>query len=259
MGKSVRRPWSREELIVAFNLYCRIPFGRIHTRNSQIIEVAHSLSRTPSSLAMKMVNFASLDPFHRRRNVKGLSNASNLDRAIWNEFHENWQELAQQSQRMLNLLDTTKEAAYDRLNEKLIAVARTETTAIMKVRLVQSFFRDTILAIYRSRCALCSLPISGLIVASHIIPWSKNAERRADPTNGVALCALHDRAFDRGLIAFDDEYRTVISQKLRTAKSVPLQQVGFIDMEGRKLRLPDRFAPDKSALSYHRERIFERI
>ena len=34
-----RRDWTREELIVAFNLYCKIPLGRIHIRNPLIIEL----------------------------------------------------------------------------------------------------------------------------------------------------------------------------------------------------------------------------
>jgi hypothetical protein len=54
--------WSRKELIVAFNLYCQLPFGKIHSRNPLIIRVAKNLERTSSSLAMKMLNFASLDP-----------------------------------------------------------------------------------------------------------------------------------------------------------------------------------------------------
>jgi putative restriction endonuclease len=39
--------WTREELIIAFNLYCKIPFGKIHNRNPEIIELAKILGRTP--------------------------------------------------------------------------------------------------------------------------------------------------------------------------------------------------------------------
>lgn len=54
--------WTRDELILAFNLYCKIPFGTIHIRNPQIIALAKVLRRTPSAVSWKLANFASLDP-----------------------------------------------------------------------------------------------------------------------------------------------------------------------------------------------------
>jgi putative restriction endonuclease len=75
--------WSREELILAINLYCKLPFGRLHNRNPEIINLANLIGRTPSSVAYKLVNFASLDPSLKARGIKGASNASNLDREIW--------------------------------------------------------------------------------------------------------------------------------------------------------------------------------
>lgn len=38
-----------------------------------------------------------------------------------------------------------------------------------------------------------------------------NEQHRLDPQNGIALNALHDKAFDRGLITFDTELRLVCS------------------------------------------------
>ena len=72
--------WTRDELLLAFNLYCRTPFGRLHRNNRDIIELASIIRRTPSAVAMKLVNFASLDPVHQRRNVHGLHNVSRSDR-----------------------------------------------------------------------------------------------------------------------------------------------------------------------------------
>lgn len=66
----------------------------------------------------------------------------------------------------------------------------------------RAFFRAAVLAGYDHRCALTGLDLPELIHASHIIPWADNVPRRADPTNGIALNVLHDRAFDRGLITF---------------------------------------------------------
>jgi hypothetical protein len=78
--------WTRDQALACFNLYCRIPFGKLHSRNPEIVAFADVIGRTPSAVAMKLVNFASFDPAHQKRNVKGLANASNLDRALWEEF-----------------------------------------------------------------------------------------------------------------------------------------------------------------------------
>ena len=51
-----RREWTREELIVALNLYCKIPLGRIHIRNPLVIELVRAIGRTvrrPSSAFMR--------------------------------------------------------------------------------------------------------------------------------------------------------------------------------------------------------------
>lgn len=53
--------WTKDELRLAFNLYCQLPFGRLHSKNPEIIELAKLIRRTPSSVAMKLVNFASLE------------------------------------------------------------------------------------------------------------------------------------------------------------------------------------------------------
>src|SRR5262245_25575074 len=95
-----RRSWTREELIVAFNLYCKLPYGRMHQRNPLVIAVAAALGRTPGAVAMKLVNFAAFDPAHQKRGVSGLKNASQADRAIWDEFNGNWEDLAAESERI---------------------------------------------------------------------------------------------------------------------------------------------------------------
>ena len=59
----LKRPgWTREQLLIAFALYCRLPFGKLHYRNPEIVRIAEAIGRTPSALAMKLSNIASLDP-----------------------------------------------------------------------------------------------------------------------------------------------------------------------------------------------------
>lgn len=251
--KPTREKWTRNELIVAFNLYCRIPFGRIHKSNPMIIELANKIGRTPSAVAMKMVNFASLDPMHQLRNVKGLQHGSKQDEDIWKEFHEDWQGLASESQRAVQQLSKTLE------QEEILDFSEPSVTEVersVKVRLVQKFFRDTVLASYNYACTMCDLRVISMLNASHIIPWAVDRKRRADPRNGLGLCVFHDRAFDRGLISIDDKYRIIVSRKVKIRGVSALHKVGLLDVEGRQIKLPDRFIPDNDALSYHRENVF---
>lgn len=83
------RKWTKDEEILAFALYCKTPFGKIHSRNDEIIQLANALERTPASVSMKLCNFARFDERLQARGVAGLSNGSHLDEEIWNEFSKN--------------------------------------------------------------------------------------------------------------------------------------------------------------------------
>jgi predicted restriction endonuclease len=121
---------------------------------------------------------------------------------------------------------------------------------------VQSFFRDAVLVSYGNRCALSDIAVPDLLNASHIVPWKASVERRADPRNGIALNALYDRAFDRGLITFDESLRVVLSRRLGNGGAPGLYREALLSLHGRRLRLPSRFAPDPDAIAYHREHVF---
>jgi len=89
-----RVPWSPKELLVAFRLYCRTPFGKLHQHNPEIIALARVLGRTASAVGMKACNFASLDPVQRARHISALGNVSRADRALWERFEGNAEEVA---------------------------------------------------------------------------------------------------------------------------------------------------------------------
>jgi len=251
------RAWTYDELLVAFNMYCRIPFGKLHKSNPEIIALAKILNRTPSALAMKLVNFASLDPTHKARKVRGLIHIAHADKDIWNEFNADWEKLAYESQQALNRLGLAQERETEREKYELqLAGKETETSRISRVRLVQSFFRDSVLANYEYRCAFCSLQLADLLVASHIIPWSHNVGRRADPRNGISLCAIHDKAFDRGYLGLDDEFKVLVATAAKVTKPSKLHFAALLEIEGQHMTLPNRFLPDLLALTYHRENIF---
>ena len=69
---------------------------------------------------------------------------------------------------------------------------------------LQKLFRNNLLAKYGCRCAICNKEIETVLIASHIVPASEsNVEEKADCENGLLLCALHDKLFDKYLISFD--------------------------------------------------------
>ncbi|WP_292003167.1 hypothetical protein [Chlorobium sp.] len=98
--KAGQKLWTRDELILAINLYCKLPFGRLHAKNPEVVMLASLIGRTPGSIAYKLVNFASLDPSLQARGIKGASNASKLDREIWNEFYQDWDRLPFESEKL---------------------------------------------------------------------------------------------------------------------------------------------------------------
>ena len=74
----MRVNWTREELMIAFNLYCKIPFGRVSQTNMDIISLANILGRTPLSVSMKLANFARLYPVLQARGIRGALHGSKL-------------------------------------------------------------------------------------------------------------------------------------------------------------------------------------
>ena len=98
--------WTRNQLLIAFNLYCQMPFGKMHSRNPEVIHFANLIERTPSALAMKLTNIASLDPIITSRGSKGLTGASKSDKSMWLEMQQDWGQFALESQTAVDALMT---------------------------------------------------------------------------------------------------------------------------------------------------------
>ena len=205
-----RRAWTRDELILTFNLYCKIEFSKINYRHPLIISLAEMIKRTPSAVSWKLVNFASLDSSLTKRGIRGAVNSSKLDKEIFHEFINNWEELIKESEALL-LSYTIKTNNLDSQDTSL--KLGKEKLRLVKTRMNQSFFRQMILSSYDYKCCLTGIDIPELLIASHIIPWSKDEKNRLNPQNGLCLNTLHDKAFDRGFITFDDNYNLTFAPK----------------------------------------------
>ncbi|MBX3397093.1 MAG: HNH endonuclease [Gemmataceae bacterium] len=246
--------WTRDQLLMALRLYFRLPFGKLHKSNVEIVRLAKQIGRTPSALAMKACNFANLDPNIKQ---KGLSGASRADAAIWDEFHSNPTGLALEAEEAAARFHAMGEDAEPISLE--MPTGPTERDSIVRVRRVQSFFRAAVLTSYNGRCAISGITGPEMVIASHIVPWSESEKRRADPTNGLCLNTLFDRAFDRLLISVDEDGKVLVSPRLRERVHGASLGCDLIAAEGRQLIRPSRFAPDPSALAEHRARFFAAI
>lgn len=255
-GRPVKSPnWNREQLIRVLALYCQIPFGRMHFRNPDVKALAAELGRTPSAVAIKLTNLASLDPELKKRGIRGMSNASNADKEVWKEFYGNWEALADHA---IPVRDNELVAAAEmELKIRLRPEGPTELLSLVKARRGQDFFRGMILAAHNSTCCITDISQPQLLRASHIVPWAADPSLRLDPHNGLCLNALHDAAFDCGYVTLSDDLRLLVSPKLK--QSVP--KLTYVEMfeqhEGKRVRAPERFAPTADILSYHRERVFK--
>jgi putative restriction endonuclease len=249
---SMRNNWTREEHIIAFNLYSQIPFGTIHIRNPKIKELARLIGRSVGSVSRKLANFSRLDPFLQKRGIRGLEHGAKGEEEVWKEFIERPEALAFESERLLanRLGKSVEEVSEVEVDD--LPVSGKEREAIVRVRVNQSFFRRRVLSAYCFRCCVTGLTMRPLLVASHVIPWAKDAANRLNPRNGLCLNALHDRAFDQGLMWIEADFVIRISPKLRESNNDSAQTINWLmSFDGKPLLIPKGFSPDAQLLAIH--------
>jgi putative restriction endonuclease len=261
MAQAPRIKWTHDELLIALNLYHKLTFGQMHARQPAIIALAEKMGRGANSLAMKLCNFASLDPALKMRGIKGLSGASALDRIVWAEFHENLLEAAPASETAFRALfaagnsDEVEVTPEKGVRVLKAPVGPTETSATVKVRRGQEYFRQAVLNNFGGRCGVTGLAVRELLIASHILPWGKHEAERLNVRNGLCLSRLHDAAFDNFLISFDDNLRLMLSSRLRDALPQRAVAENFAAYEGEPLQLrDDAVLPELKFLAVHRKR-----
>jgi putative restriction endonuclease len=247
--KIPRINWTEDEINQAIDLYIRTPFGRIDKGNPEVIALAAKLGRTPSSIALKMSNLASIDETLDRR---GMANSSKLDRLVWQKFFD----------RLKSLGATLSPPQYDSPitglsdNEQEIILGAPQGLSIQRIanaRQGQEFFRRIVLSSYENRCAITGINQRELLVAGHIKSWSSDPENRMNPRNGICLNRLHDRAFEDGLISITPSGQIEYSRHLMPStrdKMILLNDAGSFNQ-------PIRFKPDPAFLEYHRDVIFQ--
>lgn len=251
---SISVKWTREHTLAAFHLYTLLPFGRLHHKAPEVRQLAEWEGRTPSSVAMKLVNFASLDPQIIASGRVGLAGASNQDKELWSALQEDWDAVATEAADSYASLAVTHgvQADMELLRDIVEEIEEGRTrSAIVQVRINQARFRKAVLTSYNATCCITGLQHEKLVIASHIVPWSKDSKNRLNPQNGLCLSALHDRAFDQGLITVLPDFTMRVTKRLSQDRASGFLFDSLLRYDGMRIRLPERFGPDPVFLAKH--------
>lgn len=255
-----RNRWTREELILALNLYLKLPFGKLHQRTPEIIRLAGLLGRSPSSIAMRLNNYASVDELHQKRGIGGLPGGKAQVEPIWNEYLADRDKLLFESEVILSSLEKSElESKYPEFPSKYDDLQGETQVREIKTRVNQEVFRLMVLANYGNQCAITGISIPSLLIASHIIPWARNEKERLNPENGICLSPLYDSAFDKGFIGITPDLNIVLSETLKGYRKQEFYQQHFKPIEGFRLRQAEKYLPRREFLEWHLSNIFCRL
>ncbi len=242
--------WTREETIIAFNLYCKIPFKVSSKSHPMIVKYAKIIGRTPSALNMKIGNLGRLDPKLKERGIVGLTHGAKMEQEVWKDFYDNPDKLAYESECLIakytkNDIEKAANVDIDHLPEGK------ERLAIVKQRVNQSFFRSAVMCSYDFRCCISGVGNSELLEACHILDWSEDKNNRSNPENGLCLNSLFHKAYDKYLIAITPDYKIIISDEMIEKTEDESFKCYLLGLQNKKLILPNRFYPKPDFLDYH--------
>ena len=141
------------------------------------------------------------------------------------------------------------EAFVGQIERKSYEVA--DSTATIKTRgSAQRAFAEAVKANYGYRCAITGIGTKDFLVAAHIVPWSADQGVRLDPSNGICLSLLVDRAFEKGHLLIEDDLTIRINWSRVADDQVLRSQLEPYD--GQKLSAPAKEAPQPQYLQRRR-------
>ncbi len=121
-------------------------------------------------------------------------------------------------------------------------------------------FRKIVLHAYANRCCFCGFktqldndPVG--LEAAHVRMHSMGGPDQV--SNGVALCVLHHRLFDRGALGIDSKHRILVSEHVHPVDGTPPNDIR--SLVRRKIYLPvgANLPPAKEHLEWHYENLFK--
>lgn len=241
--------WTREQLIMAINVYCKIPFIKASKTSPEIIKWAKIIGRSPGGLYTKICN---LGHFDSGVHAKGLSHASKLDPIIWAEFEKNPERIIFESEQLLAQRMGKTIEEYAEIRTENLPEGKTREV-LVRQRVNQQFFRDTVLSAYKNQCCITGICITSLLESCHISAWKNDEKNRTNPKNGLCMTSSFHRAYDKYLMAITPDYEIIISDQLLCNTRDKNFREYLIGLTGRKIYMPYKFAPDQDLLALHYE------
>lgn len=240
--------WTREETIVAFNVYCKIPFKSSSKTHPMIIKYAKLLGRSSSALNMKIGNIGRLDPDLKEQGITGLIHGAKMEEVVWNEFYGNPELLAFESEKIIaqisnQSIEDSTAIPIDDLPQGI------ERTAIIRQRVNQSFFRSAVMSAYNFKCCISGVNTPKLVEACHIVNWSEDPNNRTNPKNGLCMNSFFHKAYDKYLLAISPDLLIIVSEELFQSATEESFFNYLKEINGRKILTPDRFFPQKELLA----------
>ena len=146
-----------------------------------------------------------------------------------------------------------------KLGDVLVDEKEGDENDYLKTRSRDPSFRPNVILAYKKRCAICGYNIdfqnrSMGLEAAHILWHSSGGPDVV--SNGLALCAIHHRAFDRGGIGLGNRLELLVSAGLHGQGEA--WNFWFKRFEGKAIQRPleKQLSPDPVFLNWHRRQVF---
>jgi putative restriction endonuclease len=244
--------WTREQLIMALNVYCKIPFKDVKEGHPIIQKYAPLIGRTPVALKMKIGNFGRFDPNLRAKGITGLGHGSKEEEIVWNEFWGDTERLAYESERLF--AERAGKPIEDFVSIDIKTLPQGEDReAVVRQRVNQNFFRTSVLCAYLNQCCITGITTTALLEACHISSWADDKNNRTNPQNGLCMNPLFHRAYDKFLFAVTPDFKIDVSERFIEESKDNMFRNYLIQIQERGIIMPEKFCPDKNLLAKHYE------
>lgn len=248
--------WTREQTMIALNVYCKIPFKDSNKNHPLIVKYAKLIDRLPSALNMKIGNIGRLDSKLKERGIVGLKHGAKMEEEVWKEFREHPDRFAFESEQLIASYEkkSIEQSMQIDIDKHIVGEER---EALVRQRVNQSFFRAAVLNAYQNKCCISGISCPELIDACHIVNWCDDTANRTNPENGLALNPLFHRAYDKFLLTITADYTIVVSDKMMDNVKENSFREYLKGIHHRKIQLPTHFLPKADFLDMHYQKFID--
>lgn len=243
--------------MIAFNLYCKLPFRESTRDNRLVLEFAEILKRTPGSLILKIGDLGRLDYELRTHVNKESIHCGSLDKKVWCDFMHNPMRFVCESEKLMALATgrTVEEMAGIDDDDLPKGCHRSDP---LRRKIGFNFFRKVVLSSYNYTCCVSGVRHPLMVEACHIAEWDSDENRIPDPRNGLCLNYLMHKAYDRKLMSVSPDYKICISDEMIQSAMREDFRTYVTSINGRQIVMPDRFRPSRDLLAAHYEEFKKR-